>query len=79
MDNLIKKFSYLDVRRIDKFNFTKKVLRHRVTNYGTEVKKINFEKIENKAKILISKFYNNFKKKNIKNNNFKNYQFFIKN
>lgn len=79
MDNLIKKFSYLDVRRIDKFNFTKKVLRHRVTNYGTEINtsyiNINFEKIENKAKILISKFYNDFKKK-ILQKIFQNYLIF---
>ena len=44
-------------------------MRHRVTNYGTEINtsytNINFEEIEIKAKILISKFYNDFEKKNI--------------
>ena len=38
MDNLIKKFSYLDVRRIDKYNFTNIIL----PEYKSEVFKDNF-------------------------------------
>ena len=50
MDNLIKKFAILDIRRINKENFTKKLMRHRITNYAIEINtsftRMDYEKIE---------------------------------
>ena len=73
MDNLIKKFALLDIRRIDKFNFTKHILRHRVNNFGTQVNMtscnvINYELIDNFSKIIISNIFQDFKNKNISEN-----------
>lgn len=68
MNNLIKKFSFLDVRRIDKFNFTKKVMRYRVKNFGIEIdtsfKNTNYDISKNAEKLIIN-IFNNFKTKNV--------------
>lgn len=73
MDNLIKKFAILDIKRIDKFNFTKKILRHRVNNYGIQINvsfnnNINYKELEDFSQTLISNIFQDFKKKNISKN-----------
>ena len=67
MDNLIKKFAILDIRRINKENFTKKLMRHRITNYAIEINtsftRMDYEKIESISKNIISQIFIDFKNK----------------
>lgn len=50
---MIKKFSFFDVRIIEKFNFTKKkkkkIMRHRVTYYGIEINTTSSNVYENQV------------------------------
>ena len=68
MNNLIKKFAILNVKRIDKFNLTKKVIRRRVTNYGIifngiHADNIDYNLIFNCSKKLISNLLDDLKEK----------------
>ncbi len=82
MDSLIKKFSHLNVRRIDKFNFTKKIMRHRINNFGIEIdttnKNVDYEKIQKISENLISNIFDDLKTKNISKNIHDLFGFFSK-